>query len=225
MKQPTRPTRRTSALLLLVLTVAVLGRVSANAPPPGQATPAGCRTYAIDETRKSTRSTMQVKCSAFDKTTLQYVCHGKDSSGFSFDETAQYGSVADFVGDPSKVTFFPHAKTITLKSPTFTSAQVYSYDGQGRPSTIATSVSTGGGTIQTFTAWDPLGRPTAGQLDGQTFTFTYDDAQRIFTQQGTGVLITLKLDANGNHASSTSVGPSSTDNATITVHATAQICK
>ena len=225
MERQTRLTRRTCALVLLTVTAAVLEHVSANASLAGQANvpAAGCRTYSTDETRRSTRGTLQVKCT-FDKTTNQFVCHEDGPSG-SFVQTTQFGSVADFVGDPSKVSFFPRARTFTVKFPSSTSTQVYSYDSQGRLSAIATSSSTGGSTIQTFSAWDPLGRPTAGHDEVQTFSFTYDDAQRVFTQKSAGALITLQLDANGNHVSSTAITATSKETSTITIHSTAQICK
>ena len=213
--------------LVVAVVVVALGRVFASTPLPPQTTAsaAACRTYSTDQTQKSTRFTLQMKCT-FDKGTLQHVCN-ESGSGVSYVQTTQYGSVADFVGDPSKVTFFPRAKTITIKFPTSISNQVYAYDGQGRVSSIATSSSTGGGTVQTFTAWDALGRPTAAHDEGQTYTFTYDDAKRVFTQTSTGgpVLITLTLDANGNAVSSTTQSPRSNETSTITVHSTAEVCR
>jgi YD repeat-containing protein len=225
MERQTRLPRRTCAPVLLAVIAAVFGRVSASAPLPGQANvpAAGCRTYSTDATWRSTRGTMEVRCT-FDKTTNQHVCH-QDGPNGSFVQTTQFGSVADFVGDPSKVSFFPRARAITVKFPSSTSTQVYSYDGQGRLSAIATSSSTGGSTVQTFSAWDPLGRPTAAHDEVQTFSFTYDDAQRIFTQKSAGALITLTLDANGNHVTSTTVSATFKDTTTTTIHSTAQVCK
>jgi YD repeat-containing protein len=202
--------------------VAAFGHLAASTATADQAGSV-CRNYSTDETRKSTRATLQVKCK-FDTATFQHLCHY--SGGLSYDQLTQFGSIADFVGDPSKVSFFPHARTITITLPTSTSAQAYAYDGQGRLSSITTSVSTGGALLQTFTAWDAIGRPTEGHDATQTYTYGYDDAQRVFTQHSSGLpsLITLKLDANGNHASSTSVGGGG-DSTTITVHSTAQVCR
>jgi YD repeat-containing protein len=211
----------------MVLVVAALGRVFASATPPAQtAAPAAvCRNYSTDATQKATRFTLQVKC-AFDKGTLQHVCT-ENGPGVSYVQTTQFASVADFVGDPSKVTFFPHAKTITVKFPTSISNQVYAYDGQGRVTSIATSSSTGGGTVQVFTAWDALGRPTAAHDEVQTFTFAYDDARRVFTHTSTGkpALITATFDANGNQIATTTTSAGFNETSTITIHSTAQVCK
>jgi len=45
------------------------------------------------------------------------------------------------------------------------------------------------------------------------------------TSRGTGSVITLKFDANGNHLSSTTTSPTFKDTTTITVHSTEQICR
>jgi len=143
--------------------------------------------------------------------------------------TIQFGSVADFVGDPSKVSFYTRAKTISIKYPTFSSAQTYTYDARGYLTKISTvsSAGAGGGTIQTFTAWDALGRPTMGRDETQTYALTYDDAQRVVTLKASGLpsTTTVKMDANGNQVESKTVSPKFGDTTTVTIHATQEICK
>jgi YD repeat-containing protein len=224
----------TITLSLLAILLTALVSVSAGARPIQGATGGKvCRTYSTDETRVSSgpagkTGTLRIKCK-YDTATNQYVCQENysGSSSYSFVQTTQFASVADFVGDPSRVAFFSHAQTLTVKFPSSTSAQVYAYDSRGYLTSIASSSSTGGGTVQKFSAWDPFGRPTAGRDETQDIVLTYDDAQRVVTQKfsAAATVITLKLDANGNHASSTTVSPTFKDTTTITVHATEQLCK
>ena len=220
------------AALLAALFVTTAGRVSAEVPPPQQVNaPAGrCRTYSIDETRVSKTGTLRIKCT-YDTSTNQHVCHEDYSGGssYSFVQTTQFGSVADFVADASRALFFPHAKTIVVKFPSSTSTQLYSYDARGNLATIATASSAGGGgsMVQVFTAWDAFGRPTLGHDETQTYALTYDDAQRLVTMKA-GALpstMTVKLDANGNQIETTTVSPTFRDASTIKIHATQDICK
>jgi hypothetical protein len=219
-------------MVAIAMTV-LLGHVSAkalraqNAPASGGA----CRAYSADETRVSVssrgKSALHITCK-FDRGTNQHVCH-ESTSSYAYDQITQYASVADFVGDAARVTFFPHAQSITVKFPGSLSGQAYAYDSRGRLASITTtsSAGAGGSTLQTFNAWDAVGRPTAGRDENQNFVFTYDDAQRVFTQRsdGPGGVITLKFDADGNHALSTTVTPTFSDTTTITVKTTEKICK
>jgi YD repeat-containing protein len=226
--------RRVSATLLGALVVAAVGRVWAGVPalPQVSVPAAGCRAYSTDETRLSTTGTLRVKCT-YETSTNQHVCHeqysGGSAPGYSFVQTTQFGSVADFVGDPSRVAFFPRAETITVKFPSSTSTQSYSYDARGYLAKITTlsNAGSGGSMVQTFTAWDGFGRPTAGRDDKQTYALTYDDVQRVVTMKISGLpsVITVKLDANSNQVATTTVNPNFKDTTTITIHATQEICK
>ena len=186
--------RQVSATLMAALMVAAIGRVSAGGPPLRQANaPAGrCRTYSTDETRLSRTGTLQVKCT-YETSTNRQICRERYSggSGYSFVQTTQFGSIADFVGDPSKVSFFPRARTIAVAFPTSTSTQNYSYDARGRLASIVTlsTAGAGGSMVQTFTAWDAFGRPTLGRDANQTYALTYDDAQRVATMTAGGAVM------------------------------------
>ena len=211
--------RLASATLMAALAVAAVGRVSAGGPPLRQANaPAGrCRAYATDETRLSKTGTLQVKCT-YETSTNRHICRERysGSSAYSFVQTTQFGSIADFVGDPSKVSFLPRAKTIVIAFPTSTSTQTYSYDARGRLASIVTlsTAGAGGSMVQTFTAWDAFGRPTLGRDANQTYALTYNNAQRVTMTAG-GAVMSVKLDANSNQVETTTVSPSFRDTATI----------
>ena len=219
------------ATLLAALVTIAIGRVSAGVPTPRQVNAASgrCRTYSTDETRVSKTGTLRIKCT-YDASTNQLVCHEdySGSSSYSFVQTTQFGSVADFVSDASKAFFFPRAKTIVVKFPASTSTQLYSYDARGNLAKIATASNAGGGgsMVQVFTAWDAFGRPTVGHDDNQTYALTYDDGQRSVTMKtGLPSTMTVKLDANGNQIESTTVNPNFRDTTTIKILATQEICK
>lgn len=225
---------------LLISTVAVaaiattprLAHVSARPMTiQGTAAPSGtCRAYSTDETRVSSQGTLHVTCK-FDTATKQHVCHDTftGSSEYSYDQTTQYASVADFVGDPARVVFFPHAQSITVRLPGSTSRQVYAYDGRGYLTSIATtsSAGTGASTTQKISAWDSFGRPTAGRDETQSYGYSYDDAKRLFTQRasGPGGVITVSFDADANQIASTTVTPTFRDTSAITIKSTERICK
>jgi YD repeat-containing protein len=219
-----------AAVAVVTALSAWIAHISA-APLPVQGTPASgsnvCRAYSTDEMRVSGRSTLHVTCK-FDKSTKVHTCHITTPS-YSYDQVTQFASVADFVGDPARVTFFPHAQSISVGIANSLSSQAYTYDASGHLTSITTASNAGegGGTVQTFTAWDAFGRPTAAHDATQNYVFTYDDTQRVVVQRssGAGGTITLKLDADGNHARSTTVTPTFSDTTTITVKATEQICK
>ena len=226
---------RTTAVIALAIAVLCRPLVAQQERTPVPKDTGRCRAYSTDETRASrmsTTGTMQVKCT-YDTSTNQHICRESHSGGsapaYSFVQTTQFGSAADFVGDPSRVVFFSRAKTITIKFPTSTSTQTYSYDARGYLARITTlsNAGAGGSTVQTFTTWDAFGRPTIGRDESQSYVLTYDDAQRVVTLKASGLpsVMTVKLDANSNQVESTTVNPNFRDTTTVRIHATQEICK
>jgi hypothetical protein len=221
-------------MLLVAVVIAASGPAFAvgQRPQPVNSLAARCRSYSTDEMRASKTGTLQVTCT-YDTSTNQHVCHENYSGGtappYSFVQTTQFGSVADFVGDVSKVTFFSRARTITVKFPTSTSTQTYSYDARGNLATITTvsNAGTGGSMVQTFTAWDAFGRPTVSYDETQTYLLTYDDAQRVVTMKAEALpsIITVKLDANSNQVETTTTNPNFSDTTIIKIHATQEVCR
>jgi YD repeat-containing protein len=81
--------------------------------------------------------------------------------------------------------------------------------------------------IQTLTAWDQVGRPTAGTDTGQSFTYAYDDTARVATVTNVTAALVIRqtFDANGILTAQVSTGPRETQNQTVTVHSTASVCR
>jgi hypothetical protein len=100
MERQTRLPRRTCAPVLLAVIAAVFGRILALSP--GQANVRGWLPH-LSPTRPGGDTRNDGGGCTFDKTTNQHVPR---RSQRLFVQTTQFGSVADFVGDPT-VSFFP----------------------------------------------------------------------------------------------------------------------
>jgi YD repeat-containing protein len=148
---------------------------------------------------------------------------------------SKFASVADFVGDAPRIQVYgtlethPMTTTVRITTPGLlsTSTSTYSYDAQRRPARIAIQNDAGGSDVQTFNAWDTFGRPTAATTNRESFTYAYDDAARTMTltNVSAGGVITQTFDANGNQIRQVSVSSTESGTATVTIQATATVCR
>ena len=141
-----------------------------------------------------------------------------------------YRSTADFVDE---VRVIPSLTMQTSTTTTFggdcdsgTSTVSHVYDSQRRLVS-----STTGGVVTTYTAWDSVGRPTAGSYPGTTIANTYNDSTRTWVQTQRGGVTgatrttTVTYDANGAQTSVVVISGAITATTTFNTTATAQVCK
>jgi len=142
-----------------------------------------------------------------------------------------YRSTADFVDE---VRVIPSLTMQTSTTTTFgggcdlgTETVNYVYDSQRRLVS-----STTGGVVTTYTAWDDVGRPTAGRYPGTTIANTYNDSTRTLVKTQTGGITgrgtwttTVTYDANGAQTSVVVISGAVTESTTFNTTATAQVCK
>ena len=198
---------------------------------------AACRTYSTSESRviRSSGGTasFKVKCE-YNRSTDEHVCSGDyaDSrTAYSSVITYKFDSVNDFIGDAPRILHFGRAPTVTIRTLTpglasmMTSTQ--SFDGQGRLTRITSRMAGKVVAVQTFTAWDQFGRPTAATDSTQAYTYAYDDAERVVTVTNVtaGAVIKQIFDVNGIHIGQVTTGAGETQEQTFTIHSTATMCK
>lgn len=158
-----------------------------------------CRTFATAKTLTLEVQGMsfpgQETCS-FDGASLTYACTVVGTDGTTT-TVRTYSSLGDFVAEGAAVGTVRVARVDTTGDTTPETAQVYNYDGEGRPTGSSTEQTGAGEMVRTeaFTAWDAAGRPTAGIEDwtlsvqscaGREVGFTYDDGARTSTFTASG---------------------------------------
>jgi len=246
-----------TTIFVSVLLAGTDDRQRSSAPPPGPAPTAGpCRTYDTSVTSVtaggSVRATVEWT-GVFDPWSLRFVQNINVSSNqgahFSYVQVSTWASVEDFIAEvvrlkaPATLATNPNGRVLDIVPPlmrslsttgngTIALRKTNSYDSTGRLTGFVTR--SAGGTITTrYTAWDAVGRPTAGTMQSpastSTVTFGYDDKALTETQttttQGISSVITNTYDQFGNMRASTSTvtrGQGSTT--TYTSHANAKVC-
>jgi YD repeat-containing protein len=220
--------------------VALLGT---SGSASGQSTAGGatgggvaCRTYSTSESRTIASNigagSMKLTCE-YNRSTNEHVCHSDyaDSrTAYSSVITYKFESVDDFISDAPRIVHFGRATTVAIRITTpglasmTTSTQ--SFDARGRLARITSRLAEKVVAEQTFTAWEPFGRPTAATDGTQTYTYAYDDAERVVTATNVTARMVIRqtFDANGIHIGQAVTGPGMTQNQTFSIHSTATVC-
>lgn len=193
----------------------------------------GIETYRI-VTRGAVTSTVEGRCT-FDEKAVEGTCTNdySDSTGRRFRSVSvtRHASLGDVVDEVSVIPPLQRAlgtaTTLTGSGADTTSSATLEYDTQKRVASVTAETRPGAQrSITTYTAWDAAGRPTAATVvaAGRTSTqrFSYDDARRTQTMDGSGgVVCTQTFDQNGNPSVATCPGSTST----TTVLTTQRICR
>jgi hypothetical protein len=248
------------AMTMLFVTVVLAGSGDSQRAPAAQPGPVptsgACRTYDTSVTSVTAGGAVRATVEwtgVFDPWSLRFVQNINVSSNqgahFSYVQVSTWASLEDFIAEvvrlkpPATLASNPNGRVLDIVPPlmrslsttgngTIALRKTNSYDSTGRLTGFVTR--TAGGTITTrYTAWDAVGRPTAGTMQSpastSTVTFGYDDKTLTETQttttQGISSVITNTYDPFGNMRGSTATvtrGQASTT--TYTSHATAKVC-
>ena len=168
-----------------------------------------CRIYTVDEVRTATGATSGTISQAckFDVPTTSRVCTMRTRLGatsFDVTYTDKYNSVEDFVDE---VRVVPPIARIQTQSRRYMSGSgptgnlTYEYDATRRQTRISANMG-GNPLVTTYSAWDPLGRPTTAVVSSPASTITlqykYDNAARTMTTTGPAGVQVDTYDADGN---------------------------
>ena len=250
------------AFVSCTLGVIALGAAAAagqQAPPasPGPALSKGpCRTYDTSVTSVTVGGPMRATVEwtgAFDPWSLRFVQNitfsSNQGSRFSYVQVSTWRSAEDFIAEvvrlkpPAPLSTNPNGPLLGIVPPLTRSvattgngaialSKTNTYDSNGRV-TGYVARSSGGPITMRYSAWDALGRPTAGTMQSaavtSTQTIAYDDqamtmTERTTTRNVTSVM-TYTYDQSGNlrgTVSSVTGGQGSTT--TVTPHASATVC-
>ena len=229
---------------------------AAPAPPSGASAGGPCRTYDTSVTSVTAGGPMQATVEwtgAFDPSSLRFVQNITLSSNqgarFSYLQVSTWRSLEDFIAEverlkspatsatnpsgPLSRVLPPLTRSVsTTGNGTVGFSKVNTFDATDRVSGFVTR--TAGGTITVrYTAWDAVGRPISGTMQGpgpaSTLAIAYDDKAMTQTEttttSGIASVITTRYDQFGNMRGSTSTvtrgQPSTT---TVTPHSSATVC-
>jgi len=231
------------------------GQTSPAQPGPAR-TKGPCRTYDTAVTQVTSGGSTQATVDwtgVFDPWSLRFVQNMNFSSNqgahFSYVQVSTWASVEDFIAEvvrlkpPATLATNPNGPVLDIVPPLMRSlsttgngaiglTKTNSYDMTGRLTGFVTKTAGGAITVR-YTAWDTVGRPTAGTMQSpvstSTVTFAYDDKALTETQttttQGLTSVITNTYDQFGNmRASNASVTRGQGSSTTYTSHGTAQVC-
>jgi hypothetical protein len=222
-------------------------------PAPGQGS---CRTYDTSVTIATgggrTQATTELS-GVFDPWTLRLVQNVTVSSGqgahFSYVQVTAWNSVEDFIAEvvrlkpPATLATNPNGPVLGIVPPlmrsvsttangTIALTKTNSFDSTGRLTGFAGR--TAGGTVTVrYTAWDALGRPTAGTMQSpvstSNITIAHNDAAMTETQTTTtgGItsVMTNTYDQFGNmRGSAASITRGTASTTTYTSHSSAKVC-
>jgi hypothetical protein len=238
--------------LLSVVTVVVVVTVSAcggshNPLAPGELpAPIGggqaCRSYAVEWTTTSDSgpaTTSSAKFTAADRTYREF----SPAGSAQLVRRTIYNSVADFVDETAVMGRLLYEQTDECQPNGCLSAKVNSYDGQRRVTRVNNLLTGVLLSTEIYSAWDNLGRHTAGTLSQSAcdlpISLAYDDASRTVsvtpTGPGTGAGCLLVLfgpyfpvqsfDADGNLIRYSAAAGGTGTTQTHTVTATDRVCK
>jgi hypothetical protein len=257
MKFTSEPFAAAAAVFVTICVASILTAHAGGAGQPGPAPGQGsCRTYDTSVTSVTSGGSMQATVEwtgVFDPWSLRFVQNINVSSNqgahFSYVQVSTWASLEDFIAEvvrlksPATLATNPNGPVLGIVPPltrslstigngTIALTKTNSYDSTGRLTGFVTR--SAGGTITTrYTAWDPLGRPTAGTMQSpvstSTLSYSYDDKALTETQttttRGISSVITNTYDQFGNmRASASSVTRGQGSTTTYTSHGTAKVC-
>ena len=228
--------------------------------PPAQAGPAAskgpCRTYDTSVTSVTVGGPMRATIEwtgAFDPWLLRFVQNVNFSSNqgghFSYVQVTTYPSAEDFIAEvvrlkpPASLSTGPTGPVVDIVPPLTRSlstagngaialSKTNSFDSNGRL-TGYVARSSGGPVTMRYSAWDALGRPTAGTMQSavvtSTQTIAYDDKALTTTEttttRGITSVMTFTYDQSGNLRSTiSSVTRGQGSTTTVTPQSSATIC-
>ena len=245
------------ALFTAVLRADDAGRQQKPPAQPGPAPAKGpCRTYDTSVTSVTAGGPMQATVEwtgSFDPWSLRFVQNinfsSNQGSRFSYVQVSTFPSAEDFIAEvvrlkpPAPLSTNPTGPVLGIVPPLTRSlstvgngaialSKTNTFDSNGRVTGF--SARSAGGTItMRYSAWDALGRPTAGTMQSpagaSTQTITYNDTARTMTEvldtRGITSTMTYTYDESGNLRSTASTvtrGQGSTT--TVTPRSSATIC-
>jgi hypothetical protein len=248
---------------VMAASFAVVSLAGAGNPQRPAAVPSGtapstgpCRTYDTSVTSVTAggpmRSTVEWT-GVFDPSSLRFVQNINVSSNqgahFSYVQVSSWASVEDFIAEvvrlkaPATLASNPNGRVLDIVPPltrsvstigngTIALTKTNTFDSTNRLTGFTTRSGGGTNTVR-YTAWDTIGRPTAGTMQAPNATSTvalsYDDTALTQTERTTTRGITSVMTSTydqfgnlrGSTASVTGGQPSST---TVTPHANAKVC-
>ena len=222
--------------------VLVAREVGPQQRPPAQPGPVQtkgpCRTYDTAVTAVTVGGPMRVTLEisgVFDPWSLRMVQNvsfsSNQGSNFSYVQTSSWDSVDDFIAEADVIPPLTRSRS-TRASGQIGLNKTNTFDGTNRLTGFQTR-SQGGTITVRYTAWDALGRPTAGTMQSpaqsSTLQISYDDkaltqTERTTTRNLTSTMTTA-FDQHGNIRSIQSTvtgGQGSTT--TWTSHSSATVC-
>jgi len=261
MKLTSRPKAAAAAWVIAIGFASVLDARDPDAqrssPPPSPASARGsCRTYDTSVTSVTSGGPAQTTVEwtgTFDPWSLRFVQNltltSNQGAHFAYVEVSTWNSLDDFIAEvarlksPAAPSTAPNGLASAVLPPLTRSisttgngtvgfSKTNAFDATGRLTGFVTR--TAGGTITVrYTAWDTVGRPTAGTMEGpagaSTLATSYDDKAMTqtdnTTSRGITSVITTRYDEFGNMRGSTATvtrGQASTT--TVTPHASATVC-
>jgi hypothetical protein len=236
-----------------VVTICFAPLAAQQGPAPGQGS---CRTYDTSITSVTAGGPVKATVESsgvFDPWSLRLVQNISVSSNqgahFSYVQVTTWNSVEDFIAEvvrlkpPATLATNPNGPVLGIVPPlmrsvsttgngTIVLTKTNNYDMNGRlTGFVGRSV---GGTITVrYSAWDALGRPTAGTMtspaSSSSITIAHDDVAMTETQtttsRGISSVITNSYDQLGNLRSSAATVTRGQGSATTyTSHGTAKVC-
>jgi YD repeat-containing protein len=257
---PRALTSRTLAVVTALFTSVLADNAGRQQKPPAQPGPAPakgpCRTYDTSVTSVTAGGPMQATVEwtgSFDPWSLRFVQNinfsSNQGSRFSYVQVSTFPSAEDFIAEvvrlkpPAPLSTNPNGPVLGIVPPLTRSlstvgngaialSKTNSFDSNGRVTGF--SARSSGGTItMRYSAWDALGRPTAGTMQSpagaSTQTIAYDDNARAMTEvlntRGITSTMTYTYDESGNLRSTASTvtrGQGSTT--TVTPRSSATVC-
>jgi hypothetical protein len=242
-----------SAPFAAAAALVTIGLAAQRGPAPGQGS---CRTYDTSVTSVTAGGPVKATVESsgvFDPWSLRLVQNISVSSSqgahFSYVQVTTWNSVEDFIAEvvrlkpPATLATNPNGPVLGIVPPlmrsvsttgngTIVLSKTNSYDMNGRLTGFAGR--TAGGTVTVrYTAWDTLGRPTAGTMQSPassaSITIAHDDTAMTETQttttRGISSVITNSYDQFGNLRSSAATVTRGQGSATTyTSHGTAKVC-
>jgi hypothetical protein len=232
-------------LTAVIVTSAACGSSSPVQPTWSAAPfPQSCRTYATQWLATSTFGQPVSSSASFSATDATLTQTSPAGSAQVVRRTV-YQNVADFIDEPTVV-----GRALSLRTESCANAncvgglldvETPTYDSQRRRTGLTRTLNGVSLIVETYSAWDSQGRPTAGTRTqpGECvapLSLLYDDAARTVTVAPTGLGLGVaclgayfssaqSYDADGNLISDSESGGGTSTTAISTIAATAHLCK